>query len=60
MYNETLSKNKCKNWAVEIKNKLSYFGRLMNLWENQLFEVPEIILTVATERIFLVILNALY
>lgn len=43
MYNETFYvKHKCKNWAAEIKNMLSSIGQ-MNLWENQLFEKPEII-----------------
>lgn len=52
MYNETFYvKHKCKNWAAEIKNMLSSIGQ-MNLWENQLFEKPEIILTVAKQRIF--------
>lgn len=51
MYNETLGKNKCKNWAAEIKNMLTSIG-LMNLWENQFFEKPEIILTIAKQRIF--------
>lgn len=50
MYNETLCKNKCKNWAVEIKNMLSSKG-IMNLWENQFFEKPEVILTVAKQLI---------
>lgn len=51
MYNESLCKIKCKNWAAEIKNMLSSIG-LMNLQENQFFEKPEIILTVAKQRIF--------
>lgn len=51
--NETLckNKNKCKNWAVEIKNMLSSIG-LMSLWVNQFFEKPDF-LKVAKQRIFI-------
>lgn len=36
---------------VKTKNILTSIG-VMNLWENQCFEKPEIILTVAKQRIF--------